>query len=86
MTPSPALIAFIQGWESCRLVSYRDQAGLWTIGWGTLLDPEDDPESKVIDQATADAWFAEASMSSTHWCRSPTTSGWGRFAYRRFGA
>lgn len=41
MTPSELLIAFVQGWEQCRLEPYLDDAGHWTVGWGHLLPPSD---------------------------------------------
>lgn len=31
---SPDGIRFLQGSEACRLISYRDGRGVWTIGWG----------------------------------------------------
>jgi len=34
MKTSPAGIALIQSFESCRLRAYQDSVGIWTIGWG----------------------------------------------------
>lgn len=34
MTPIEILIYLIKESEGCRLMSYRDPAGIWTIGWG----------------------------------------------------
>lgn len=30
-------IELIKSFESCRLSSYRDQRGIWTVGWGHIL-------------------------------------------------
>lgn len=35
MTPSPNCINLLKSFEGCRLVAYQDQAGVWTIGWGS---------------------------------------------------
>lgn len=50
---------FIQGWESCRLKAYRDVAGVWTIGWGTVVRPNGLRVSAgdVISQSLADYYF-----------------------------
>lgn len=57
MTPSPACVAFVKGYEKCRLTAYmptpQDRP---TIGWGTA-----GPDVKlgmVWTQAQADARFA----------------------------
>lgn len=34
MITSEAGLAFIRGFEKCRLTAYRDGGGVWTIGWG----------------------------------------------------
>ena len=31
----PAAIELIKKFEGCRLEAYRDQGGVWTVGWGT---------------------------------------------------
>ena len=62
MNPSPALIEFLKGWESCRLKPYLDQAGKWTVGWGHLMQLGDDA-TKAITQAEADALFQTELMS-----------------------
>ena len=51
MTASPALEAFVKGWEQCRLTPYRDIAGKWTVGWGHLLQPSDPREPITQDEA-----------------------------------
>src|SRR5690349_14626491 len=35
MTYSPVAEALIKAWEKLRLTAYRDEKGVWTIGWGT---------------------------------------------------
>lgn len=32
-------INLIKSEEQCRLTPYRDEGGLWTIGWGHLIKP-----------------------------------------------
>lgn len=56
MTPSSLIVAFIKGWESCRLTPYRDQAGKWTVGWGHLMHAKDN-RTQTITQDEADALF-----------------------------
>lgn len=34
MNCSPHGLRFIREFEACRLIAYRDQKGVWTIGWG----------------------------------------------------
>lgn len=51
----PRLRRDIQGAESCRLTAYRDPRGLWTIGWGHLLDQHRDWTGVTWTQAQADA-------------------------------
>ena len=33
----PNGIQFIEGFEGLRLVAYKDQHGIWTIGWGSIM-------------------------------------------------
>lgn len=40
--------------EGCRLVAYRDSRGLWTIGYGHLLDQSIDWSGHEITQTVAD--------------------------------
>lgn len=51
----PRLLRDIQTAERCVLHAYRDSLGLWTIGWGHLLDQSQDWTGHVITQAEADA-------------------------------
>ena len=55
MIHSPQLATFVKRWEACSLVPYKDQAGLWTIGWGHLMEPTD--PLLTITQDEADALF-----------------------------
>lgn len=56
MSPSPDLLAFVKGWEGCRLWPYLDSAGRYTIGYGHLMASGDRHEE--ITQQAADAMFA----------------------------
>lgn len=49
-------LALIKNFEGCRLQSYQDSAGVWTIGWGHT-GPEVGP-NMTITQAQADAYLA----------------------------
>jgi lysozyme len=48
-------IAFIKSFEQIRLSPYQDQAGLWTIGYGHRMLPDEDHDT--ITQDDADALF-----------------------------
>lgn len=45
----------IQGFEKLALVAYRDQGGVWTIGWGHV-GPEAF-EGAICTREQADTWF-----------------------------
>ena len=47
--------ALIKSFEQLRLVSYQDQRGIWTIGWGHT-GPEVGP-GQVCTPEQADVWF-----------------------------
>lgn len=53
------LQADIQGAEGCKLTAYRDTRGLWTIGYGHLLDQSIDWTGHTITQAVADELLAK---------------------------
>jgi lysozyme len=57
-------IALLKSFESCRLKSYQDVVGIWTIGWGHTGGVGPDME---ISQEEADGWLSaelsEVSMS-----------------------
>jgi GH24 family phage-related lysozyme (muramidase) len=62
MSIDPRLIADIQGAEGCRLTSYKDTRGNWTIGYGHLLPKPCTPEGWagfIILQAVADHYLQE---------------------------
>jgi len=48
---SAAGISFIQSFESLSLEPYQDQAGLWTIGFGHLMTPDEDHDTITEDEA-----------------------------------
>ena len=47
----------IKRFEGCRLTSYKDVGGIWTVGWGTI-GPHVGP-NLTITQAQADSWLQE---------------------------
>lgn len=50
----------IQKWEGLYLKAYKDSVGIWTIGWGSITNPEFGIKvtpGLVIDRATAQRWF-----------------------------
>lgn len=54
-TISPAFIEFIKNFEGCRLTSYKDIGGIWTIGYGSVpAEP-----NQTITQEEADARLLE---------------------------
>jgi lysozyme len=48
--------ALTERFESCRLVAYQDQVGVWTCGWGHTHGVS---QGLVITQAIADSWLLE---------------------------
>lgn len=42
--------------ESCRLMAYQDQVGVWTIGWGHTFGVH---EGMSCSQIEADAWLTQ---------------------------
>jgi lysozyme len=53
---SKAGFDFIKGWEGCRLKSYKDGGGVWTIGYGHTKGAR---EGQVISQLLADDLLIE---------------------------
>lgn len=60
------LIELLKKFEGCRLRAYKDEAGIWTIGWGETLGVK---EGMVWTQAQADSmlrkraiWFLMATI------------------------
>jgi lysozyme len=60
---TPAGVALIKQFESCRLTSYQDGGGIWTIGWGHT---EGIKEGMTCTQEQADAWFDQDIASISH--------------------
>jgi lysozyme len=58
-TISPYLLSNVKTAEGCKLVAYRDTKGLWTIGYGHLLDQSIDWTGHTISQSTADGLLAQ---------------------------
>lgn len=54
MNLGAAGISLIQGFETLRLMSYQDERGVWTIGWGHT--PAQSGQTCTASQA--DLWFA----------------------------
>ncbi len=55
MNLGAAGISLIQGFETLRLMSYQDQHGVWTIGWGHT-GPDIGP-GQTCTASQADSWF-----------------------------
>lgn len=43
MKPSEKCYDFIKSFEGCKLQAYKDSAGIWTIGYGTIVYPDGAP-------------------------------------------
>lgn len=54
MKPSGKCYDFIKQWEGCRLKAYKDSAGVWTIGYGTIMYP-DGKRVREGDECSQDA-------------------------------
>lgn len=54
LTVSEKGLALIKKWEGCRLTSYQDSVGIWTIGYGHTSGVT---EGMTITQAQADAYL-----------------------------
>ena len=61
MNPSQKCISLIQGFEGCRLRSYQDSVGKWTIGYGHTFGVY---PGLVITEAQADA-FLQTDVQNT---------------------
>jgi lysozyme len=55
-------IALIKDYEKCRLKAYQCSAGVWTIGWGTTVYPNNErvKEGDTCSQLEADFYFEHA--------------------------
>lgn len=49
-------IDLIKSFESCKLVAYQDQKGIWTIGWGHTANVN---EGDTCTQEQADQWLID---------------------------
>src|SRR5258707_13080808 len=56
--------ALIAECEGLRLTAYRDSRGLWTVGYGHLLDPHTDWTGYHITADEADAWLSKDLFSA----------------------
>jgi lysozyme len=59
MKPEQSTYDLIKSFEGCRLEAYQDQAGIWTIGWGTTklgMGLNVKPDT-VLTQSQADGWL-----------------------------
>jgi lysozyme len=56
MTPSNKCFDFIKSSEGLELKAYQDSAGIWTIGYGTIIYEDQTPVKKgdIITQQRAD--------------------------------
>lgn len=51
---SSALFEWLKGWEALRLRPYRDAGGRWTVGYGCLMEDDDNPAQCItVDEAEA---------------------------------
>jgi lysozyme len=55
-------LALIKSFEQCRLAAYRDQRGVWTVGWGHT-GPAIGPQT-VCSQTDADAWLFQDTIAA----------------------
>lgn len=53
-------VALIKEFEGCKLAAYQDQRGIWTIGYGHMLNVK---EGDTCTQTQADSWL----LDDTHW-------------------
>lgn len=53
MKPSEKCYSIIKQFEGCRLKAYKDSAGVWTIGYGTIMYPNG-TKVKEGDKCTQD--------------------------------
>lgn len=52
MSPDQKCYDFIKGWEGFKLTAYQDSAGIWTIGYGSIMYQDNSPV-KAGDVITA---------------------------------
>jgi lysozyme len=56
---SGPLLDFLEAWEGRELEMYQDSAGLWTIGVGHLIKPDEDFTNGLTDQECDDLLVAD---------------------------
>lgn len=56
--------ALIQSFEKLELVSYQDERGIWTIGWGHT--GSDVGPNQVCTPDQADTWFISDTQAAVH--------------------
>jgi lysozyme len=68
MTPDKSFFDFIREREACKLQSYQDSAGIWTIGVGSILyeDGSHVKQGDVITQDQADKLLAGEVSKKCH--------------------
>lgn len=54
MTHSPKALALVKEFEGCRLTSYKDGGGIWTIGYGHTAGVH---ENQVCTEEQAEVWL-----------------------------
>lgn len=64
----PRLIADIKNAEGCSLAAYRDTLGYWTIGYGHLLDQNDNWGGHTISSEQADKFLEEDATIAASAC------------------
>ena len=53
-------LALLKSFEYCRLTSYQDQRGIWTIGWGSAATAHPEIcEGMTITQGQADMYLSQ---------------------------
>jgi hypothetical protein len=73
---TPQLIECIKHAEACKLTAYRDTKGLWTIGWGHLMDQSKDQTGVTWTQQQADEQLMiDLSKAVTQTAELPETKG-----------
>src|SRR5260221_2677591 len=65
MKTNAAGLALIKSFESCKLQSYRDPIGIWTVGWGHTGG--DVTPAMTITQARADELLEQDLHSVESW-------------------
>lgn len=61
MKPSKNFFDLVKAFEGCKLSAYKDIAGIWTIGYGTIMYPNGDhvKEGDICIQQEADIYLLD---------------------------